>query len=108
MKPGYFGKLLLFIGFALVFYGCTKDESNRTDPLPSLPEGGTVSGVFLNYNEAIADSFLISDVSGRATTLGGFSFLSANDAMELLFYFPDVSDTGFYPAPYTSDNYLRI
>src|SRR5690554_4899282 len=108
MKTRNFTQFVLFGICALIFFACSKNEPNAIQPPTPIPGGGMVSGTYENTEEGITDSFLINDVSARATTLGGFSFVTSNDAYEILFFFPDVSDTGQFLAPYTSNSHFRV
>src|SRR5690554_7759709 len=105
MKTRNFTQFVLFGICALIFFACSKNEPNAIQPPTPIPGGGMVSGTYENTEEGITDSFLINDVSARATTLGGFSFVTSNDAYEILFFFPDVSDTGQFLAPYRSEEH---
>lgn len=99
-------KFPLFIALVLSFIACDKDEPYLIEKDIPLPGGGVVTGVFINNDQSTSDTFLISEVSGRYTSLGGFSFSTSNDNLQLLFFFPDVNDTGRYS--YTIGNNLRI
>lgn len=109
MKNGFLIFLFLITTGAVIFIACKKDEEKPSrSAVSGIPEGGTITGVFRDYAESVVDSFMIGDVSGRCTSLGGFSILSSNDSYELLFFFPDVNDTGSFSVPYKPTNHLRI
>lgn len=50
----------------------------------------------------------MSDVSGRLTTQGGLSFIASNDSYELVFFFPNVNDTGHYASSYDRSGYFKL
>ena len=80
-------KFPLFIALVLSFIACDKDEPYLIEKDIPLPRGGVVTGVFINNDQSTSDTFLISEVSGRYTSLGGFSFSTSNDNLQLLFFF---------------------
>lgn len=93
MKNNLFICLLLFVTLSL-FFSCNKDtqKPSTENPVSTFPEGGTVTGIY--SNESLVDSFMMSQVKGRLTSQGGLSFVASNDSYQLLFFFPDVVDTG--------------
>lgn len=103
---------LNLLGFTLlltmVFTACEKESATPNDPFEPVPVGGSVSGVLHDQNQNSADSLLIEPVSGRFTTIDGFSFVASNDKLVLYFYLPAVSDTGLYHFTNERDYYFQL
>ncbi|NEN23838.1 hypothetical protein G3O08_10025 [Cryomorpha ignava] len=110
MKNSVLKFSFLFLLAALTFLSCKKDVPEPTGEAPAtvIPEGGMISGVYKCCNQTVIDSFMMSDVTGRLTSQGGLSFIGSNDSYELLFFLPQVIDTGLYANPFFVDKYLKV